>query len=106
PVHFYGISVVDLLPPAADSSDVTVVRSGERTVLDSPSEGIHDFLLTPDTKRMMLPLIGVFEPGGKNVEFTEHEGDEFIYILEGSFAVHIAKREPVVLTKGDSMYFR
>jgi transcriptional regulator with XRE-family HTH domain len=105
-VHFYGISVVDLLPAAADSSDITIVRNGERTLLDSPSEGIHDFLLTPDTKRVMLPLIGVFEPGGKNVEFTEHEGEEFIYILEGSFAVHIAEHEPVVLNTGDSLYFR
>jgi transcriptional regulator with XRE-family HTH domain len=106
-VHFYGISVVDLLPDAAaDSSEITVVRNGEWTLLDSPSEGIRDYLLTLDTNRVMLPLIGVFEPGGRNVELAEHEGEEFVYILEGRFAVHIAAQEPVILSKGDSMYFR
>jgi transcriptional regulator with XRE-family HTH domain len=95
---FYGISVSDILPEASDPEVVAVGRKGESKLLSSPSEGIRDYLLTPDTRRAMLPFIGVFEPGGKNREAAEHEGEEFAYVLEGTFSLQI-------LDEGDSVYF-
>jgi len=103
--NFYGISVSDLLPEAPNPDSVAVVRKGDWKLLSSPSEGIRDFLLTSDTKRAMLPFIGVFEPGGKNRDYAEHDGEEFAYVLDGTFTLEIQDREPIVLNEGDTVYF-
>jgi quercetin dioxygenase-like cupin family protein/DNA-binding Xre family transcriptional regulator len=105
-VRFYGISVTDLLPDDDDGGTVAIVRAGHQKVVASPSEGIEDFLLTPDTKRVMLPVLAVFAPGGRNVEPAEHEGDEFAHVLDGRITVSIEGGEPVTLKRGDSIYFR
>jgi quercetin dioxygenase-like cupin family protein len=75
-------------------------------VVASPAEGIVDYLLTPDTKRMMLPVLCVFEPGGCNVEPAEHEGEEFAYVLDGRIDVSFDGAQPITLKRGDSVYFR
>jgi XRE family transcriptional regulator, regulator of sulfur utilization len=104
-VDFYGVSVSELLPEASSTDPVTVARNGERRLLASPSEGIQDYLLTPDAKRAMLPFVGVFEPGGKNAEYAEHEGEEFAYVLKGSFTLQVDGRDPILLNEEDSVYF-
>jgi quercetin dioxygenase-like cupin family protein len=53
----------------------------------------------------MLPLLVVFEAGGKNLEPAEHEGEEFVYLLEGCLLVRVAGHNPIELTPGDSLYF-
>lgn len=104
-VDLYGISVGDLLPQAPTTDLVAVGREGERQLLASPSEGIRDYLLTPVTNREMLPFVGVFDPGGKNGDYAEHEGEEFAYVLEGTFTLQVEGREPIVLDEGDSVHF-
>jgi transcriptional regulator with XRE-family HTH domain len=104
-VHFYGISITDLLPSSDGADPVGVTRRENQKMFVSPSEGIKDYLLAPDTKRTMLPLLATFERGGKNVEPAEHEGEEFVHILDGNLTVEIAGHDPVVLRKGDSLYF-
>jgi transcriptional regulator with XRE-family HTH domain len=104
-VSFYDVSVTDLIPGARNHQPVAVIRAGEGRALSSPSEGIRDIVLAPDTKRSMLPLLAVFEVGGKNVETAQHDGEEFLYVVDGSLKVMIEGREPVVLEPGDSMFF-
>jgi transcriptional regulator with XRE-family HTH domain len=105
-VRYYGISVTDLLSDEDDGETPIVVRAGHQKVLASPQEGIKDFLLTTDTKRSMLPLLVVFAPGGRNVESAEHEGEEFVHVLEGSIDVSIEGHGELTLKRGDSLYFR
>ena len=38
-------------------------------------------------------------------EWVRHEGEEFLYVLEGSVQVLTEFYEPTHLSKGDSMYF-
>jgi transcriptional regulator with XRE-family HTH domain len=102
---FYRINVSEILPEISSPDVVAVGRKGDWQLLASPSEGIRDYLLTPDAKRAMLPFIGVFDPGGKNREYAEHEGEEFAYVLEGTFSLKIEGREPILLNEGDTVYF-
>jgi transcriptional regulator with XRE-family HTH domain len=103
-VDFFGVTINDLL--ADDSGgQVAVTRPDERRVLSSPSEGIEDFLLSPDGRRAMMPFIAVFTPGGSNTESAAHEGEEFGYVLEGAFVLEIEGYEPISLQPGDAVYF-
>jgi transcriptional regulator with XRE-family HTH domain len=103
-VEFFGISINDLIADPA-AGQVVVSRSGEGRVLSSPSEGIEDFLLTRDVRRAMLPFVAVFTPDGANAEYSAHEGEEFGYVLSGSFVLDIQGQEPITLAAGDSVYF-
>jgi quercetin dioxygenase-like cupin family protein len=104
-VSFYGISITDLVPGEGDPGLVSVLRSGDQKVMAFPAEGIRDVLLTPDTKRTMLPILAEFEPGAKNVEPSIHDGEEFVYVLDGSVVIHFEAAESITLEQGDCMYF-
>lgn len=103
-VDFYGVSIVDLLP-SADPADSEIVRASEGRKLRSPAEGIDIYLLTPDTRRSMMPMLLVFEPGAALAEHGRHEGEEFVQVLEGRLELDIAGSEPRLLAQGDSAYY-
>ena len=103
-VDFYGVSIVDLLP-SADPADSEIVRASEARKLRSPAEGIDIYLLTPDTRRSMMPMLLVFEPGAALAEYGRHEGEEFVQVLEGRLELDIAGSEPRLLAQGDSAYY-
>lgn len=102
---FYDVHVSDLLPPGT-GRDPIVIRSDERRHIASPSEGLDISLLAPDSERRMLPLIAEFEPGGHPAEMSQHEGEEFIYVLSGRIEIEIEGHEPVVLEPGDAAFYR
>jgi transcriptional regulator with XRE-family HTH domain len=104
-VNFYGISVTDLMPDVEPHSDQIIVRREERKHITSPAEGMEVFLLSPDTKHKMMPVVEVFQPGGHLTEYSSHEGEEFLYVLEGEIEVTLEGREPFVLRQGDSAYY-
>ena len=84
-----------------DQPDIVVVRSGEGTrgpygdglgrLLVHGRRGFHPMEFTADN---MLPG-----------DFYVHEGDEFLYVLEGTVSVDFEGRESAVLGVGDSIYF-
>jgi quercetin dioxygenase-like cupin family protein/DNA-binding XRE family transcriptional regulator len=104
-VNFYGISVTDIMPDVEPQPDQIVVRREERKHVSSPAEGMEVFLLSPDTKHQMMPVVEEFEPGGHMAEFSSHSGEEFLYVLEGEIEVTLEGREPFVLRAGDSAYY-
>jgi transcriptional regulator with XRE-family HTH domain len=103
--EFYGLHLSELIP-APVQEDALVVRKEERRHLYSKGEGIDVYLLGPDTERSMMPVYAVFDPEGHFAEFTSHEGEEFVHVIEGSLELTIQDREPVVLRAGDSAYYR
>ena len=103
--QFYDVHVSDLLPRGV-GRDPIVVRASERRHIVSPSEGIDVYLLGPDSERRMLPLLVEFEPGGRPADFVQHEGEEYIYVLEGRIRLDVEGHEPVVLERGDGAYYR
>jgi transcriptional regulator with XRE-family HTH domain len=102
-VDFYGVSVTDLVPGEGDGGVISVLRRDDHKAMAFAAEGIKDVFLTRDARRAMLPILAEFAPGAKNVEPNQHDGEEFVYVLEGRLAVHFA--EPIVLQAGDSLYF-
>lgn len=89
-----------------------VVRANEQysTLSFSTSENenrehLTFFSLAPNkTGRNMEPFVIDIDPDGKNNQTTSsHEGEEFIYVLEGSVIVHYGN-DIIELGKGDSIY--
>jgi transcriptional regulator with XRE-family HTH domain len=104
-VHWYGVSIADLLQEP-NRSLVRIVRSGEQRSLDLANERIRIFMLTPDGQHAMMPVINVYSPGGAMAEPAQHEGEEFIPVQRGAVELTIAGEEPIVLEAGDSAYYR
>lgn len=100
---FFDVHVSDLLPPGV-GRDPIVIRGSERRHFASPAEGID--MLGPDSERRFLPLVAEFGPGGRSAEFVQHEGEEYIDVLEGRIRLEVEGHEPVVLEQDDGAYYR
>lgn len=103
-VEFYGVSIVDLIPPSGPS-DPEVVRTADRRLIHSPAEGIDVFLLGPDRERTMMPMLVEFEPGAHLAEYGRHPGEEWVYVLEGELTLELEGAEPKQLGPGDGAYY-
>lgn len=102
-VDFYDVSITDILP--GGSADAEVVRAAGTRRLSSPAEGIEIFLLGPDTRRAMMPMLIAFEPGAQFAEYGRHAGEEFVYVLDGRLRLELEGAEPRVLGRGDGAYY-
>jgi transcriptional regulator with XRE-family HTH domain len=102
-VQFYETSVEELLPEPAPR-DSSRVRAEDRRHVASPDEGMDVYLLSPDTKRTMMPLLVNFAPGAGQIELAEHEGEEFLHVIEGALEV-VVDGATTTLAAGDSFYF-
>lgn len=102
-VDFYDVSITDILP--GESADPEVVREGDTRRLSSPAEGIEIFLLAPDTRRAMMPMLIAFQPGAQFAEYGRHAGEELVYVLDGRLRLELEGAEPRVLERGDGAYY-
>ena len=96
----------------SDSFGPVVVRSGEyqkgarfTSQSSETREHLNFFSLAFDKAgRNMEPFIVEIEPGQKSdYMLSSHEGEEFIYVLEGEIEINYGK-EVYRLAKGDSIY--
>ena len=104
-VHWYGVSIADLLQDP-DRSPVRIVRATERRSLELSDERIRILMLTPDGQHSMMPVMNVYGEGGGMTEAAKHDGEEFVHVLEGTIELTIGNGDPVVLEAGDSAYYR
>src|ERR1700685_2176780 len=103
-VRFYGIRISDLV--ADDGAvDQIIVRRDERGEVNSPVEGIELFVLARGANRRMNPLLAVFQPRGESAEHAQHDGEEFLHVLDGVLDLEIEGRGAMRLAAGDSAYF-
>jgi transcriptional regulator with XRE-family HTH domain len=94
-----------------DREGPAVIRSGEyqssrsfSTNQDSNREHLRFFSLAPNKAgRHMEPFIVDIEPNVSKPAKSSHEGEEFLYVLEGQVAVYYGN-EVIELDKGDSIY--
>lgn len=98
----YGASLVDLAAP--HPANERIVRASEQEQLQLVEEHVAIYLLAPDTKRSMMPILAVYEPGGGSVEPFRTESEEFIHILHGAVEITFDDGEVINLSKGDSVY--
>ena len=103
-IDHYGISIADLVP-TPPPADAEVVRPDERRQLHSTTEGIDFFLLAPDSRRSMMPMLVEFEPGAGLAEHGRHNGDEFIIVLAGQLELELEGSTLRHLRAGDAAYY-
>ena len=101
-LRFYGVGLGELLP---DTTSEELVRNGEARHVNLAVEGIHAFLLAPDSERRMVPMLAVHDPGAQIVDVPPYGDECFLYVLEGTLLVEREGKEPVVLNEGDAFYF-
>lgn len=98
----YQTSIVDLMGGNAERP-MTLVRPADRKIYDITT-GVKMEQLNVGDHRMELHLF-VVEPGAGTGEAYRHEGEEFIYLLQGRLTVWIDQVERYELTAGDVLYF-
>jgi transcriptional regulator with XRE-family HTH domain len=89
-----------------------IVKAGEEksshsfsTTDETSREHLNFFSLAQDKAgRHMEPFIVEIEPSrGSDYKLSSHEGEEFIYVLEGSIEINYGK-EVFQINKGDTIY--
>lgn len=90
--------------PATVQSDVRVVRKDARKALYWPGRPWKTYLLTPDLQRKLEVLLNELMPGDTVDDAYTHEGEEFGFVLEGSYEVTVGD-EVYVLEAGDSISY-
>lgn len=89
----------------------TIVRKGDRKVVsryDSKKGAYYGYsyesLAPHKTDRHMEPFIVTLEPAETEDERSSHDGQEFIYVLEGTMEVRLGE-ELHLLEPGDAIYY-
>ena len=89
----------------------TIVRKNDRKVVSrySSKEGKYygygyESLAPHKKDRHMEPFLVSLEPSKTDEERSAHDGQEFIYVLEGAMEVRLGE-EIYVLEPGDSIYY-
>lgn len=103
-LQFFKLSMADVLD-WDDSERDGVVREGEAPFLFSIADGMDAYLAAPDRNRPFLPVLVVYQPGATMSQYSAHDGEEFIFVIEGSVRISYQDAEPVVLHAGDSVFF-
>ncbi len=90
---------------------VVVVRKDESKVIDSRHFGreesgyYYEPLAYKKSRKYMEPFLVEFKKkDAKKLSYFSHEGEEFIYLLEGKLEFR-TENQQVVLDPGDSLYF-
>lgn len=100
----YGLTLTELLAPLGGTGS-PVVRAGEARVLPTLGPGLTVMQLSSIPNALMSCQITVVQPGAGSQGSYSHEGEEFIYVLAGTFAISIDGEESHALEQGDTIYF-
>jgi transcriptional regulator with XRE-family HTH domain len=84
----------------------SITRAGDGESIETP-RGNYLYLAAELLHKKVIPIFGeVFANDISTYgEFSQHEGEEFIYVLEGTLELHTEMYTPVILEVGDSVYF-
>lgn len=108
-----GVGVSDFLGESREQHSYVLVRKEEHEVTSSVSsrEGVnlgyrYEALGFGMSEHNMEPFIVTLEPVPiREKHLSVHDGEEFIYVLEGKMKVQLGE-EAEVLEPGDSIYFK
>jgi DNA-binding transcriptional MerR regulator/mannose-6-phosphate isomerase-like protein (cupin superfamily) len=98
--RFYKTNILDFFDPA--ESNIRLVTPGKRKVLEA-GPGVRMELLAWGNTVMEPHLFRIAPQSGSGESYT-HEGEEFLYILQGELQISLQEEE-YRLQPGDSFYF-
>lgn len=83
-----------------------ICRRGEGVVHITPQYE-YEMLCADVTRKQFLPIVTRLRAHSLSAfpELLRHEGEEFVYVLDGQVTLHSDYYEPFVLNQGDSCYF-
>jgi len=99
--RFYRINILSLFDPS--QSNPGRVRPADRKILE-PGRGVRMELLSWGNT-VMEPHLFRIAPSAGSGESYSHEGEEFLFILQGSLEIELEGAERHLLEEGDSFYF-
>jgi excisionase family DNA binding protein len=100
--HLYGTNVRSFFGDS--SSEQRLVRPRDRKVLE-PQPGVR-MEYTARGHPVMDPCVFYIVPGATSGGSYHHEGEEFIYMLQGSLEIWLDELERYTLETGDCLYFK
>jgi DNA-binding transcriptional MerR regulator/quercetin dioxygenase-like cupin family protein len=100
----YGLTLTELLAPLG-ATGAPVVRAGHARVLPTLGPGITVKQLSSIPSALMSCRVTLLQPGAGSQGSYSHEGEEFIYVLAGTFSITIDGEETHELAQGDTIYF-
>ncbi len=83
-----------------------ITRLGEGRPHPTPTYE-HELLATSLTRKKMIPYRTVVRARDFDAysEWVRHDGEEFLYVLEGEIMLYTEFYEPILLKQGDSAYY-
>lgn len=100
-----GTNMVKMLGhDGGPTRDDLVVKPDRRKQLDLDVPGVViEELATVDTQ--LEPLLFRIAPGAGSDESYSHEGEEFLFVLDGTFEITLEETSTYTLSRGDAMTF-
>ena len=95
-----GTTAQELLQPS-NSAEVSLVR-GDSTRCYELGEGTTACFLVEGQGHQLETNVITAQPGAESGCQLAHDGEEMIYVLQGSISVMLRDHEPVVLSMGDA----
>jgi quercetin dioxygenase-like cupin family protein len=102
---------IDYFISGEEGAAFTIVRKEERTAtsrFDSGREKYYGYeyesLAPHKTDRVMEPFLVTLEPSETEAERSTHDGQEFIFVLQGEMEVRLGESIHI-LKAGDSIYY-
>jgi quercetin dioxygenase-like cupin family protein len=99
----YKIHLPDLYDGASGGGR-KLVKTAERQIFEHTNAGVRIEQLTHGPT-MMEAQYFVLEPGASSEGAYSHEGEELIYVLEGSIDLYLDESEHYHVEAGDCLYF-
>ncbi len=103
------IDVMQLVSPEETDSHVALV-TGRRSITRASTaprtktdNTVYEHHASDFSRRLFSPAVIEVQPG-VTPELIRHQGEEFIYVLEGRIEALTEFYEPTILETGDSMY--
>jgi transcriptional regulator with XRE-family HTH domain len=97
-----GLTVATLVEPNPPAS--TLLRAGQASLLEVGVAGVKIESLAPGA-RSLEPQLFTVAPGAGSGGAYRHEGEEFLYVLEGTLEIWLDRNEHHVVGAGDSLCF-
>jgi transcriptional regulator with XRE-family HTH domain len=84
----------------------SISRAGEGRSIET-AKGNYLYVAAELLNKRFIPIIG--EVFAKNIseyeELSRHQGEEFVYVLQGTLELHTELYTPAILAQGDSVFF-
>lgn len=101
---FYGKSVLHFFEPEEAQRHLIEHDTGEPIQAGIP--GVTLKSLISQKEHVLFPVMFYVEPGAGAPETHQHNGEEFIYVVQGQFKVTLNHSDVYNMKTGDAMYFK